>query len=361
MIDQATSEGTKTLRQEGLVSVIIIFLDEERFLRHAIDSVLAQDYPEWELLLVDDGSSDASAEIARSIAASHPRVRYLKHPGGENRGMSASRNLGLRHAQGEYVAFLDADDAYLPARLRRHVEILQQHPHIAMTVSDHIRWFSEDDATGEVPYARPFFVAGDQLWKPPLGLAVVMGVPFLALGICNITVRRDIALQVGGFDDSFRSMYEDQVFTSKMLARHPVYMLQAYLALYRHHAASWTRKLKAAGEFHDGIVHADTSRFVAWLLAHLEQQGIDDPMLLEMVRSRRLGDQGQPGPVDKLRMRMTAAAKRWLAQLLPAKWHRRLLLLDYERDRRRAQRAYWQLAQKLGRRALERARPGDDS
>ena len=156
-------------------------------------------------------------------------------------------------------------------------------------------------------------------------------------------------------------MYEDQVFTSKILARHPVYVLQAYLALYRHHPASWTRKLKAAGEFHDGIVHEDTTRFVAWLLAHLEQHGINDPLLLEMVRSRGLGDQGQPGLIDPLRMRMTASAKRWLARLLPADWHRRLLLLDYERDCRRAQRAYRQLAEALGRRALEQAHRRDDS
>ena len=80
---------------QPLVSVIMIFLNEERFIGEAIDSVFAQTYPKWELILVDDGSSDRSSEIARSIAARHPgQVRYIDHPGHSNLGMSASRNAG---------------------------------------------------------------------------------------------------------------------------------------------------------------------------------------------------------------------------------------------------------------------------
>src|SRR5215218_10922420 len=94
-----------------LVSAIIIFLNEERFIEEAIQSVFAQSYENWELLLVDDGSSDASTRIALRYAEEHPgRVRYLEHPGHQNRGMSASRNLGISHTKGEYIACLDADD-----------------------------------------------------------------------------------------------------------------------------------------------------------------------------------------------------------------------------------------------------------
>ena len=82
------------------VSVTIIFLDEERFLAEAVESVLAQSYTNWELLLVDDGSTDRSTEIARGYALANPdRIRYLEHPGHANRGMSASRNLGVRSAR----------------------------------------------------------------------------------------------------------------------------------------------------------------------------------------------------------------------------------------------------------------------
>src|SRR5690349_17341742 len=85
------------------VSVICIFFEAQRYFAEAIDSVLAQDFDDFELLLVDDGSSDASSEIAKGYARLQPeRVRFLEHPNHANRGMSATRNLGLRHARGEY-------------------------------------------------------------------------------------------------------------------------------------------------------------------------------------------------------------------------------------------------------------------
>ncbi|HEX8089705.1 MAG TPA: glycosyltransferase family 2 protein, partial [Blastocatellia bacterium] len=101
------------MSDNSLVSVIIIFLNAEEFIAEAIESVFDQTYSDWELLLVDDGSTDASAEIALRYAAGYRgRVRYLEHEGHQNRGMSASRNLGIASARGEFVAFLDADDVW---------------------------------------------------------------------------------------------------------------------------------------------------------------------------------------------------------------------------------------------------------
>ncbi len=83
------------------VSVICIFFQAERFFREAIDSVLAQEGADFELILVDDGSTDSSTQIAREYCALDPgRIRYLEHPGHANRGMSATRNLGLRSGAG---------------------------------------------------------------------------------------------------------------------------------------------------------------------------------------------------------------------------------------------------------------------
>ena len=107
------------------VSPIVIFLDAKSFFGEAIESIIGQDYADWELLLVDDGSTDGTADIARRYAElDSQRIRYLSHPGHENRGMSASRNLGIREARGEYLAFLDADDTWLPGKLTRQVAIL---------------------------------------------------------------------------------------------------------------------------------------------------------------------------------------------------------------------------------------------
>src|SRR5215211_5603498 len=100
--------GRGKMSSKPRVSAIIIFLNAEKFIEEAIESVFGQTYDDWELLLVDDGSTDYSTQIALRYAEHYPeKVRYLEHPGHENRGMSAARNLGLSHARGEYVAFLD--------------------------------------------------------------------------------------------------------------------------------------------------------------------------------------------------------------------------------------------------------------
>src|SRR5512136_946848 len=94
-----------------LVSVIIIFLNAGKFIQEAVSSVLAQTYPLWELILVDDGSTDGSPGIAKSLADQYPgRIRYYDHPGHRNLGMSLARNLGVRNATGPLIAMLDADD-----------------------------------------------------------------------------------------------------------------------------------------------------------------------------------------------------------------------------------------------------------
>src|SRR5215467_1200932 len=121
------------MSNKPLVSVIMIFLDAEKFIQEAIESVFAQTYANWELLLVDDGSTDASSEMALRYAEQYPtKVRYLEHEGHQNRGMSASRNRGINNARGEYIAFLDADDVWLPLKLEQQTAILESQPEAAM-------------------------------------------------------------------------------------------------------------------------------------------------------------------------------------------------------------------------------------
>ena len=114
------------------VSVITIFFNAERFLAEAVESVLAQHYEDYEIILVDDGSSDGSSEVARGYAEKSARVRYLEHPGHENRGMSASRNLGIDAARGYLIAFIDADDRWRPSKLTEQVDLLDRLPQVGL-------------------------------------------------------------------------------------------------------------------------------------------------------------------------------------------------------------------------------------
>ena len=137
------SSSNLCLSDKPLVSVTIIFLNAERFIEEAIRSVLRQTYANWELLLVDDGSTDGSTEIARSYTEHESgKVRYLEHDRHENRGMSASRNLGIRYSQGKHIAFLDSDDVWLPHKLEQQVAILHAHPEAGMVYGGSQYWHS---------------------------------------------------------------------------------------------------------------------------------------------------------------------------------------------------------------------------
>ncbi|EIE49044.1 glycosyl transferase [Salipiger aestuarii] len=111
--------GEPLLGPEGsdpLVSVIVPVFNAGPVLERAVASVLAQELGDWELLLIDDGSTDTSAAVIETLAARDPRIRGLSQ--GRNSGAAAARNAGLDAARGRYIAFLDADDVWLPQKLR---------------------------------------------------------------------------------------------------------------------------------------------------------------------------------------------------------------------------------------------------
>jgi len=106
------------------VSVIMPVYNAEATLARAVASVQAQDYPDWELLLIEDGSRDGSAKICASLAGADPRIHYLQQP--QNGGAAAARNAGMARAQGRYLAFLDADDEWLPQKLSHQLQFMQE-------------------------------------------------------------------------------------------------------------------------------------------------------------------------------------------------------------------------------------------
>jgi hypothetical protein len=266
-----------------LVSVVIIFLNPgARYLDEAIASVRSQTLADWELLLVDDGSTDDSSAAARSAADADPaRISYLEHPGHQNRGMSASRNLGIDRARGRYLAFLDADDVYLPERLAHHVAILEAHPEVGMVYGPTLVWYSwqpgVDDARDEQQQLG--LPAGVPL-PPPVALRKLIETRgWTVPGICSLTVRRAAALEVGCFEPQFRGCYEDQVFYSKICAAHSVMLTDRCLDRYRQHAASCTAVAQQTGEYREAFPHPTRERYLRWLAGFVAEKGLADPGL----------------------------------------------------------------------------------
>jgi len=271
------------------VSVIMICRDAGDYIAEAVESVRAQTCTDWELLLVDDGSIDASGGIATEYSRRWPdRIRLLRHAGGENRGMSASRNLGLGAARGRYVAFLDADDVYFPDRLQRHVEILDRMAGIDMVQSELVHWYNWQPRTLRLneDYVRPFLRSDDHVLEPPDGLLLALTVPLYSAGICNITVRRDKLLGLGGFEPAFRAAFEDQVVLAKLYLHGTTCVLQAQLARYRRHPGSWTRRAKEQGAV---AVLADAARraYHAWLVDYVDRCLVRDVVLDELLQPLR--------------------------------------------------------------------------
>ena len=116
-----------SLNLDNSISVIIPVFNAARFVEKAVESVLAQ--PETkEVLLVEDGSTDESLKICRQLADKYEAVKLFTHPGNANKGAGASRNLGITRASGDFIAFLDADDYFLPDRFRAERKIFEEQP-----------------------------------------------------------------------------------------------------------------------------------------------------------------------------------------------------------------------------------------
>ena len=269
------------------VSVVTIFLDAERWLAEAVASVLAQTYTEWELLLVDDGSTDGSTRLARDLAARHPdRIRCLEHAGHANRGKSTSRNLGIVEARGAYVTFLDADDVFLPDKLERQVALLDRHPDAAMVYGRALYWFSWDE--GRRDGARDFMsklgVRADSLHRPPSLLATYLRDGGSVPCICSLLVRRDRVLAVGGFDETIQHLYEDQVLLAKLCLTSPVWVEGGCGERYRQHTASSSAAAIRAGAYDPLAPNPAREAFLTWLTRWVAAHPTTDPALRRALR-----------------------------------------------------------------------------
>jgi glycosyltransferase involved in cell wall biosynthesis len=265
-----------------VASAIIIFLDEAEFLSEAIDSVLAQSHTDWELLLVDDGSTDGSTEIAESYARRHPdRIRCLTHPDRENRGMSASRNLGLREATGRYVAYLDGDDVWLPTKLEEQVAILEALDEVDAVYGPLTRWRTWADPEAEESIfgfgrdgQHPYI---DRVVEAPKLVSLFLDDVYFIPG--GLLMRREAAIRDGGFEEEFTGMYEDAVFLVKLLLRSSVFVSSRPTYLYRMHPESCTHVAGLKGE-----QSAAERRYLRWIEEYLASSGMNAPEVRRSLR-----------------------------------------------------------------------------
>jgi glycosyltransferase involved in cell wall biosynthesis len=265
---------TMTRTENPLVSVVIIFLNAEKFLQEAIASVLTQTYPTWELILVNDGSVDASTDIAMSHARSRAKkIRYFTHEGGVNLGMSASRNLGIENSRGTYIAFLDADDVWMPSKLEEQVAILEKEPAVAMVYGPAVNWFSWTSAQEDLgrDFVQPLGIPANTIVSPPNLVLHFLCDGNMCPSPSGILVRRDTLLRLKGFEASFRTIYEDQMFYTKLCLEDPVFVAGECWYRYRQHPDQ-----SCAVVWREGKARASRLQYLNWVTTYLAGRAYDD-------------------------------------------------------------------------------------
>jgi glycosyltransferase involved in cell wall biosynthesis len=268
-----------------VISVILPFRDAERFLEESIESVLAQSYGNWELFLIDDGSTDGSSAIARRRAAADPeRVFVLEHARHGHRGASASRNAGLARARGEFVAFLDADDVWHPRKLEDHVEIASTHPGADLVYGTRELWTNWEGPDRHVRGSIvPHGIEGDLLYAPPELFLLLFGSRVATVPSCSdLFVRRAAAVRVGGFEDAFRGMYDDQAFLVKICLEASVFVSSRSWTRYRQHpescVARWAREDGKSGEW---------TSFLSWMSGYVSKASVGPAVRRAVRRAAR--------------------------------------------------------------------------
>ena len=144
------SPHPESIESNPLVSVVIPAYNAEAFLGDAIDSILAQTYPHFEIIVIDDASTDGTWAVAQRRADTDPRIRV--HRNADNLGIAGNRNRGVTLARGKYLAWQDADDISMPSRLEKQVRLLEAHPDVAI-VGGYIELFRGTTTLGVRKYA----------------------------------------------------------------------------------------------------------------------------------------------------------------------------------------------------------------
>lgn len=216
-----------------LVSAIIPTFNRAQSLEKAVASVLDQSYANIEIIVVDDGSTDGSAEMIRDQFSS--RVRILRLP--RNRGVSYARNRGIELSRGSFIAFLDSDDLWEPEKTARQLAFMRGDPDILISQSDEI-WFRHGRRVNPCKHH-----------KKPSGFIFAESLPLCAVSPSAVMMRRRFFAQVGLFDEDLPAC-EDYDLWLRAACRYPISLLSENLVVkYGGHKDQLSRTIPALDRY----------------------------------------------------------------------------------------------------------------
>lgn len=215
------------------VSVNIPVYNDEKYIRETLNSALSQTYKELEVVIVDDGSTDRTAEIIRSYR--DPRIKYHYQP---NQGIGAARNKALELSSGKYIAFLDHDDLWLPKKLEKQIALFEKNPELGLVFCDTI-FFNEKGDLYNIYKTR----------KPPRGNVFKHLLDWYFLSCETVVIKKDVLKNIGHFSPHMMMAEEYDLFL-RIAYKYSIDYVDEPLAKYRIHEKnySWGKELQAIEE-----------------------------------------------------------------------------------------------------------------
>jgi len=193
------------MTEKAYVSVVIPCFKQAHFLHEAIESVLAQTYSNYEIIVVDDASPDITQEVARR----YPTVQYVRHD--RNRGLGAARNTGIRNSHGAFLVFLDADDRLLPHHFETCLKVFHERPEVCLVCGD-FRWFGADETWHQ-----------HQCSREPDQYAALLRFGFITPPH-SVMVKKEVMVAVGGFQEQAKFLgSEDRDCWLRVTRQYPIH------------------------------------------------------------------------------------------------------------------------------------------
>jgi glycosyltransferase involved in cell wall biosynthesis len=219
-----------------LVTVVIPNFNYAKYLPDCLTAILNQSYAHLEIIFVDDGSTDDSIVIAQTYSG---KVHIIPN---EHSGVNSARNLGIRNANGKYIAFCDSDDVWLSTKIELQVNFLEKNPECGLVYSG-IQIVTEDLAFIESVDAKDAGDCSKEFIKRP-GEAIVL------LGASTALIRGNLVKEIGGFDESLNGPGEDLDFFRRISEKTTINFIDDHLVMYRQHQISASRV--SSEKYYDG-------------------------------------------------------------------------------------------------------------
>lgn len=194
-------------------SVIIPTYNRSKFLKIAVRSVLEQSLPDYELIIVDDGSNDNTKKLFSNI--DDKRIRYIQQ---KHQGVSSARNNGIEKAKGEFVCFLDSDDRFRHDKLKTTYEYIEKYPQYKVFHTEEV-WYRKGELLSQKIYH-----------KKPNGLVFKDAVRICCIGTSTVAINKNIFKEIGIFDKSMPAC-EDYDFWLRVTHKYPVFLIPEYLTI----------------------------------------------------------------------------------------------------------------------------------